>query len=807
MTVSALPPGELRRSCDPKSLGFSTTSALKASQSIPGQKRALDALLFGAAMKHDGYNIFVAGNTGLGKRTMAQHLLKQRAKTEAPPRDWVYVNDFDDPQTPNAIGLPRGRGISFRDAMAKLVKILHEAIPAMFSSDDYRKRRDAIEHALQQRQADALDALNEKAATQHIALMRTPMGFSIAPVRENEAIPQSEFDKLPDDKRRDFQEKITALQSELEALLKQFPLWEQQHREQIQQLNEEFTSNLVSHFIDDIIAEFSDLPMVVEHLQSVQKDLIANVIGIMQLEQMSAKEEATADEGTEFTGPMGGFNRYSINLLVSHDPDNGAPVIFEHNPTMGNLIGRIEHISRMGTLATNFRLIKAGSLHRANGGYLIISATKLLTHPFAWESLKRCLQSKSVDIETPAEMLDLVSTVSLDPEPIPLDMKVILIGDYRLYNLLCRYDPEFSELFKVIADFDDHMPRNADNQAGYSAFLAGIIDQEELKAFSSSAIARVIDESIRMTGDSTKISSHITATTDLLREADFFAGQASDDEVAPEHVQQAIDAKEFRRGRIRQHLQENIQRDITLIDSDGEKTGQVNGLSVYETGGFMFGQPSRITCRTRPGSGKIIDIEREVELGGPLHSKGVLILSGFLGSKFALETPLSLYASLVFEQSYGGVDGDSASSAELYALLSSLSGLPLKQSLAVTGSVNQHGDVQAIGGVNQKIEGFFDICKARGLTGSQGVLIPKSNLDHLMLRPDVVEAARTGKFHIYPVAHIDEGIELLSGVPAGKRQDDGTFPESSLYKKVEDRLTAFARTRRAFAKPPTEKND
>lgn len=799
MPLSPLPPETLRQTCDPQSLGFSTTVSVEALQSIPGQKRAVEALKFGAAIKHAGYNIYVAGSNGLGKRKTATSILSEQAKSEVLPHDWIYVNDFHDPQTPNPISLPIGRGIAFRNAMAKLVNILHEAIPRMFASDEYRKRRDAIENKLQLRQSDALDCLSEKAAANSISILRTQTGFTILPVKDGKPLTQLEFEKLPKKEKKSYQEKIDTFQGELGGLLKKFPRWEQEHQEKVQNLNEEFTSNVVSQFIDDINGEFSDLPKIVSHLAAVRKDLIANVIGILQLEQLNTNDDENG-EVAEFSGPEGGFNRYTVNLLVSQNQSDGAPVLFEHNPTLGNLVGRIEHVSRMGTLTTNFRLIKSGALHRANGGYLILNAQKLLTHPFAWESLKRCLRSQTIDIETSAQMMDFVSTVSLDPEPIPLNIKVVLIGDYRLYNLLCQFDPEFTELFKVIADFDDQMPRNDDTQKSFAAFLTGIIRREKMKEFKNDALACVIDENVRMAGDSEKISSHVEAAANLLREADFFADAANNEQVNAGHVHKAIKAKEYRRDRIRQRLQESITRDITLIDTCGETVGQVNGLSVLQTGGFMFGQPNRITCSTRPGEGRIIDIEREVELGGPLHSKGVLILSGFLGAKFSPDNPLSLYASLVFEQSYSGVDGDSASSAELYALLSSLADLPLKQGFAVTGSVNQHGDVQAIGGVNQKIEGFFDICRDRGFTGEQGVLIPSSNVVHLMLRPDVVEVVKAGQFNIYPISHIDEGIEILSGVEAGSRQSDSKFDEQSVYRRVEDKLTSFTKARRALLK-------
>ncbi|GLQ04800.1 Lon protease family protein [Sneathiella chinensis] len=800
MTITPIPHEDLCRVCDPESLGFSSTASILPSDSIPGQNRAIEALLFGAAIKREGYNIYLAGESGLGKRSMAMRLLGERANSEAPPQDWVYVHNFITAPRPNAIGLPPGKGIVFQRAMLQLVKILKEAIPRAFESDDYKQRLANINDDFQNRQTEALDAFRKKAKDEDIAVIRSPSGFALPPIRDGQVMTGQEFEKLSAEEKEKIQKKIQTLEEELQLLLMKVPQWEQEHQEKVQALNEEITSFVVTQYIDNLLKQFADLPEIVSHLQEVQKDLIANIFGIMQMEQGGDQGAENAEMG----GPIGGFNRYTVNLIVNHNKKNGAPVIFEDNPTLGNLIGRAEHISHMGTLITDFRLIRSGSMHRANGGYLIIDAQKLLSHPFSWDSLKRCLRGKRIKIESAAQLMDMISTVSLVPEPIPLDIKVVLVGSVLLYDMLCRFDPEFRELFKVVADFDDRMPRTPENQVAYASLLAGTIQREKLKPFTKEAVARVIEESIRLTGDSEKISNRLVQVADLLREADFHAETAGAKDVERDHVQQAINAQERRLDRVRERLQENINRHIVLIDTDGQKTGQINGLSVLQTGSFMFGQPTRISCRVRPGEGKIIDIEREVELGGPLHSKGVLILSGFLGAKFTLDIPLSLQASLVFEQSYGGVDGDSASSAELYALLSALADAPIRQGLAVTGSVNQYGDVQAIGGVNQKIEGFFDICRIRGLTGQQGALVPASNVPHLMLRHDVIAAVKDGKFNIYPVAHIDEGIELLTGLTAGSPNADGLYPEDTVFGRVQARLKAFAETRRRFMRPEPE---
>jgi len=493
-----------------------------------------------------------------------------------------------------------------------------------------------------------------------------------------------------------------------------------------------------------------------------------------------------------------------VNVLVDHSESKGAPVVYEDHPTYNNLIGRIEHIAHMGALVTDFNLIKPGALHRANGGYLILDARQLLLQPYAWDGLKRALRSREVRIESLSQVLSLVSTVSLEPEPIPLDVKVVLIGERLLYYLLYQLDPDFGELFKVEADFNEEIPRTPENNLLYARLIGTIARKEGLRPFDRGAVARVIEHSARMADDAEKLSIHLLSTADLLREADYWAGVAGNGVVTADDVQRAIDAQIHRADRLRELVQEEIKRGTILIDTTGERVGQVNGLSVIQLGNFAFGRPNRITARVRLGKGEVVDIEREVELGGPIHSKGVLILSGFLGARYAAERPLSLSASLVFEQSYSGVEGDSASLAELCALLSSLAEVPIRQSLAVTGSVNQHGEVQAIGGVNEKIEGFFDVCKTRGLTGEQGVIIPATNVQHLMLRQDVIEAVKAGQFHIYPVQTVDQGIELLTGIPAGERDEEGNFPEGSINQLVEARLIELAEKQRAFAAPRKE---
>ena len=493
------------------------------------------------------------------------------------------------------------------------------------------------------------------------------------------------------------------------------------------------------------------------------------------------------------------FNRYRVNVLLAHDIDAGAPVVFESLPSYNNLIGRIEHTAQQGALLTDFTMIRAGALHRANGGYLLLDALKVLIQPFAWDALKRALESKKVKIESLGQITSLISTVSLDPEEIPLDVKVILLGEPIIYYLLSFYDHEFADLFKVQVDFGHDMNRS-DNQQQYARLLATMARKEKLMPFDRHAVARIIDQSARLADDNEKLSTHMRSLRDLMQESDYWARERGESTVAADDVQQAIDAQVHRADRIRERLQEEIERGTIMIDTAGSKVGEINALSVMMLGGYSFGRPSRISARVRLGKGNVVDIEREVKMGGPIHSKGVLILSHFLGARYALDYPLSLSASLVFEQSYGGVEGDSASSAELYALLSALAEVPVRQSLAVTGSVNQHGEIQAIGGVNEKIEGFFDLCNSRGLSGEEGVLIPAANVKHLMLRHDVVAAVEAGKFSVYPVTSVDEGIELLTGVSAGVREADGKFTADSINRLVEDRLIHFSMQLKHFAK-------
>ena len=793
---------ELRRGCDPASFDFKTTDDLPDDTLLIGQERAIDAIRLSARIAHRGFNLFVLGPPGTGRRAAVEKLLAEQAAQRPVPPDWVYVNNFDAAHRPHALRLPSGAAQKLREAMETLVDDLAADIPAMFESEEYQTQRRAIEQEFGGKHETAFSEFVEHAKAQNVAVLRTPMGFGLAALRDGEVIKPEVYDSLSESEREEIDAKIAKLQEELADVLRSIPTLEREHRRRVEELHAEMAERAVSGQIQEVLDAFPGIEPVAKFLAEVREDMIANAELFL-----AAQQESGAGPFPEVTAkfhkqPL--FERYAVNVMVSHDdgPDAGAPLVIESLPTLPNLTGRIEHESRMGALVTNFTLIKPGALHRANGGYLVLDARRVLSEPYAWDALKRCLRERAISIISMAERLSLISTTSLEPDPIDLDVRVILIGDRLLHALLVMFDPEFGELFKLQADFSEEVERTPEAQALFARLIAGSVRREKLKPLDAPAVARLLDEAIRHAEDAERISLRIGALDDILREADFHAGEAGSDIVSAADIDRAVHEAERRASRLRERVQSMTERGTILIDTEGTAIGQINGLSVIDLGNYRFGRPSRITARVRVGSGEVVDIEREVELGGPLHSKGVLILSGYLSSHYALDVPMSLKASLVFEQSYGGVDGDSASSAELYALLSALSDVPLRQDLAVTGSVNQTGHVQAIGGVNEKIEGFFDLCAARGLTGSQGVLIPASNVKNLMLRPDVVTAVRDGKFHVIPVETIDQGIEVLTGRKAGTRQPDGSFPEGTINAAIETRLREFAALRRKFAIPP-----
>jgi lon-related putative ATP-dependent protease len=761
-----------------------------------GQERAIEAVTFGVGLKRQGYNLFALGVSGTGKHSVIADYLRREAARQQTPDDWCYVNNFDDPPRPKALRLPAGRAGALRDAMRKLVEELRAVLPATFESEDYRARRDVINERFKQQSEQAFGELQERAKVRNVALIRTPMGLALSPLRNGEVLRPEEFEKLQEAEQKDIRQVIESLQGDLEVLVRRIPDWERKHREAVRTLNHEMTKSAVDHLIAELRQPYLDLLPVIEYLDAVERDIIENSDDFMPQPRSSAVMAGLeSDDSSNHS-----FRRYQVNVLIENEPGRGAPIYYEDRPTHQMIVGRSEHWARFGTLITDFTLLKPGALHKANGGYLIIDAVKLLTSSFAYESLKRALRAREIRIESIEQMLSLASTISLEPEPIPLDIKVVLVGEARLYYLLHEFDPEFSELFKVPVDFEERVDRSVHNTILMARMIATAVRRERLKPFSRAGIARIIEQASRLVEDSQKLSIHMRSLNDLLVESDHFATGAGAAKVEAKHVQQAIDAQRRRVDRLPQRMKEEIVRGTFRVETSGAAVGQINGLAVLSLGTSSFGRPSRISARVRLGKGEVTDIEREVELGGALHSKGVLILAGFLGGRFGKEHPLSLAASLVFEQSYGGVDGDSASMAELCALLSALAEVPIRQCFAMTGSVDQNGHAQAIGGVNEKIEGFFDLCAARGLNGEHGVIIPASNIKHLMLRSDVVEAARAERFCIHAIENVDQAMELLTGQRAGAPGPDGAYPADSINQRVASRLAEFAEKVSAFAR-------
>lgn len=791
---------ELYRSVTFEGLDFESSDDLPPLEEYLGQARAIRSMAFGVGIRRDGFNLYALGPHGAGKREIIEKFLDREAAGQPCPDDWCYVNNFDEPNKPKALTVPSGKAFELRRRMKRVIEELEDVLLATFEGEEYQTRRQQVTQEFESVHVAALDAVSREARERGVAMLRSQTGFGFAPLDGEEVMPPEAFAQLPEEERERFNAIIEELQGDLQKVLRQAPRHRRELAQRSRELDEQFASFVVRPLIDEVRERFSSEQQVLDYLDRVERDMIENARALVAHDEDGDEDEGEHESWREAAGRGSPTDRYLVNVIVDRCDDDGAPVVVADNPTYANLIGRVEHVQRMGALATDFGLIKPGALHRANGGYLVLEARRLLANPFAWDGLKRALRAGKIKIESTAEAAGMANVATLEPEAIPLDIKVVLTGDALTYSLLSAHDPDFSKLFKVVADFEGEMARAAESEEHYARFIADEVKREELLPFDRSGIARVLERTARLAGDSEKLSLHRTDVRDLLRESDYWARQAGRVRVGVEEVQQAIDAKIHRADRIRERMQEQILRGTVLIDSAGEAVGQINGLSVLQLGDFAFGKPTRITARVRMGRGQLIDIEREVDLSGPIHSKGVMILGGYLGHTYARDLPLALSASLVFEQSYGGVDGDSASLAELCALLSAIADVPIRQSLAVTGSINQLGAVQAIGGVNEKIEGFFDVCRARGLTGDQGAVIPESNVVHLMLRRDVVEAVGAGKFHIWAVENVDQGLEVLTGVAAGHPDATGLFPEQSLHRRVSERLAHLARRARSFGR-------
>ena len=792
--VVALTIEDLPNCCDAGQFDFETTSDLETLTDIIGQDRALEAIRFGLGMQSEGYNLFVLGPPGVGKFTAVNQYLQDLAQRGPVPPDWCYGNNFKDASKPIRIELPPGRGVVLRQDMQHLVEDLKTAIPQAFDTDDYKARAQQIEAELQERQENVFRGLHESAKDKGVKLYQGAEGFSFIPIVNGEEITPEIFEDLNKEEQNKIEKVNQELREQLRDILqKSVPAWRKEAREKFMRVNHEVTMEAVGLYIETLSQKYADLPQMLNYLSDVQADIIAHAIDFRPAEAMPGMPPT----------PQNSLSRYEINVMLDNSETAGMPVVYEDHPSYGNLLGRVENKAYMGMLSTDFTLIKPGALHKANGGYLVLEVRKILMQPYAWEGLKQALYARELRIESLEQALSLATTMSLEPEPIPLDVKVVLLGDRMLYYMLYAHDPDFAELFKVPADFEARLDRNPENDFLYARMIATMVGNEKLLPFDNTAVAAVIRQSMRLVEDSEKLSTHMGSISDLLSEASYWATQAGRSIATEEDVYKVIKTQTERVDRVRDRVQEGIIREQVMIDTSGEVVGQVNGLSVLQLGNFSFGQPSRITATTRLGDGRLIDIARESDMGGPTHTKGVFTLSSFLGARYGQKAPLSLTASLAFEQSYGGVDGDSATMAELCVLLSSLSGAPIKQCFAITGSMNQHGKAQVIGGVNEKIEGFFDICNARGLTGNQGVLIPAKNVPNLLLRPDVTEAVEEGQFSIYPIEYVDEAIELLTGISAGVADEEGGFPPDTINGRVQIRLEKFAELRRGFGKGDT----
>ncbi len=775
----------LYQECRPESLPFVTTETLEPLYGLFGQDRALAAMRFGTRIEHGGYNLFVLGSPAGGFDDAVRALLKQAAEEDPVPSDWIYVTNFDDPNKPHALRLTPGDGRRFQEKVDEAVQDLRSSLPAIFQSEEYLARRRSIEDAFERRHTEALSVIQKSAEADGIALVSTPNGIGVAAMKDGSVMAPEDFAGLPEAERNRFERRIDEIQNQIEEIFRQIPRWEAERVENLRTLNKEFADYAVGHVVRALETDFAGDEAVCLWVRQMGENVVDQVRDFAPESDERSGEDRMADRASTWQEP---FQRYAVNLLVDHGETGGAPVITLDHPTLGNLVGRVEYRSFMGSLVTDATMIRPGALHRANGGYLIINALQILQEPLAWEALKRALTRQAVTVESPAEQYGMVNTVMLEPEPIPIDLKVVLYGTPYLFHLLSGREPDFPKLFKVQVEFADWVPRTDDSILHFARFLGTQAKTGGLLPLEPTGVARMVEQATRMAGDAERLSVLADPLTDLLREADFVARDEGAPVISGTHVTEALAARENRADAMRERYLRFIDDEMKIIETDGMRTGQINSLFVHSIPNYRFGSPSRVTARIRPGAGGVMNIERSVGFGRSVYAKGVEILSAWILSKFAKTRPLQFVATITHEQSYGPIDGDSASSTELYVLLSALADVPIAQGLAVTGSVNQFGEVQVIGGVNEKIEGFYDVCAARGLTGEQGVLIPAGNVRSLMLRRDIVEAAQDGRFHIYPVETIEEGLELLTGMDAGEPDEDGLYPAETVYGRAQRRL-------------------
>jgi predicted ATP-dependent protease len=795
-----IPAEKLAWRCNLSFLPFSCTSEMTPLEDFIGQERAIRAIEFGLGVNRPGFNIFVTGLTGTGKTSIIKAFLKkvtsQRTAAETEPLlpgDWCYVYNFSVSDRPLALKIRRGWGKILKADMEQLIQTLQREAKKMFESDEFAHQRQTMVEQLQKKQQEMMEALMEEASQNDFTLRMTPSGIVLLPTKSGKPMQEAEYLALSTAEKKVLDEKRVEIEKKVEDTLREGKKLEREITEKLEAAETEAADYLVRMPLTDLKEKYRDYPRVVAYFESVREHILKNLQRFKGAESTSGSMASILQFGEPPTDP---FLPYRVNVFVDNSDTQGPPIIVETNPTYHNLFGVIEKKPIVGGYVTDFTLIKAGSISRANGGYLVLYDRDVLANAGVWEALQRVIKNHELRIEEPGAFFGWVPPQGLRPEPIPTDTKIIMIGDPYLYRTLATLDPDFRETFKVKADFNFEIDRSQENIVAFACFISDYCNREALRHFDTGGVARIIEHCARLVEDQEKLSTRFSDMVDLLIESDFWAGKENAELVSERHVERAITEKTFRLNLVEKHLQEMIAEGTLLVDVDGAVVGQVNGLAVYQMGDFSFGKPSRITARTFMGRGGIINIERESKLSGKAHDKGVLILGGFLGGKYAQQHPLSLSSSVCFEQSYDDVDGDSASSTELYAIISSLAEIPIRQGIAVTGSVNQNGEIQAIGGINYKIEGFFDVCRLKGLTGQQGVLVPRANLRNLMLRSDVVEAAKAGKFHIYAVSTIDEGIEVLSGVPAGERRGDGGYPAGSVNERVQKKLLHFVEQQR-----------
>ena len=805
MSISKLKPNQLYTVCDYQKFDFSTTAELEERMSALGQDRAISAVELGINIKSKGYNLFCLGPEGTGKASLVKRILEEEAKKRPTPKDWAYVYNFEEPHKPHSISFAAGQASEFAKDIDKLIDDFSIAIPAVVESDEYKAAVSIIQEKYKHKKDEYLRLLQKKAKGKSVSLLQMQVGLVVAPMKNGEVLSPEAFDELPEEEKKELLNDLNLMQEEIEKAAKDLPEWEEKQHKEHNVLREKFIKMAVKNPIDSLRQKYKGHKDVNDFLKNIQNHIIDNIDDFLPTDNTSSspangEEDALTSLLTKMNKQEEDkFAKFKVNVIIKNEPDSGAPIIHLDHPTQGNLVGRVERIQQYGALLTDFTLIKSGALHKANGGFLLIDARKLLLQPYAWDSLKRSLASKSIKIETPGDETSF-TTISLDPEPIPLDIKIILLGDEDLYDLLSERDPDFSDYFKVEADFGTIMDRTEENEVEYAKLIGSLSNKKKLRSLNRQAVARIIEYSSRLADDSKKLTAHIASIGDLLREADYWARESNSKQIGKKHIDEAISAQIYRSDRVKQAMLEQIDDGTILMDTTGSKVGQINGLVVYNFSRFSFGKPARITVQARIGTGEFINIERETNMSGPIHTKGVLILQSLISNRFAKYSPLSLSASIVFEQSYGGVDGDSASSTEYYCLLSAIANLPIKQNIAVTGSINQFGDIQPIGGVNEKIEGFFDVCQHRGLTGDQGVIIPRTNVSNLMLREDVVAAVRDGKFHIYAIDNVDDGIEILTGIKAGKINEKGEFPKGTVNYMVKQSLDNYYKLHAKYAK-------